>query len=152
MRGILVSIAITMTALVGGSGAYAATAEQEQAFIDAYKTAFDAKDATALNALLFSEGAIPMAVDFYQQMMQADFGKEIASITLEELSADELVEVDAVMPTPDGGSARLVPKPYKKLVIKIDTSDANGTSSSTSSAFVAEQDGRLGIAMPVAAD
>jgi hypothetical protein len=88
----------------------------------------------------------------YAEMMTADFGKQISSIALEELDAEDLARIDEVMPTPDGGSARLAPKPYKKLVIKIDTSDTSGTSSTTSSTFVAEQDGRLGVSMPVPAN
>lgn len=152
MRNLILSFTIGISLAFGASATLAASPEQEQAFLDTYKAAFEAQDAAALRALLFSDGAIPMAVDFYAEMMTADFGKQISSIALEELDTDELAEIDEVMPTPDGGSARLAPKPYKKLVIKVDTSDANGTSTSTNSAFVAEQDGRLGIAMPVPAN
>lgn len=152
MRKVVLSAALFLSVVLGGGAVLAASAEQEEAFVTAYKTAFEAQDAAALHALLFTDGAIPMAVDFYKEMMTAEFGKPITSIALEDLTGDELAEVDSVMPTPDGGSARLAPRPYKKLVITIDTSDANGTSSSTSSAFVAEADGRLGIATPVPAN
>ena len=152
MRNLILSFTVGISLAFGAGATLAASPEQEQVFLDTYKAAFEAQDAAALRALLFSDGAIPMAVDFYAEMMTADFGKPISSITLEELDAEELAEIGEIMPTPDGGSARLAPKPYKKLVIKVDTSDANGTSSTTNSAFVAEADGRLGISMPVPAN
>ena len=152
MRNLILSFTVGISLAFGAGAALAASPEQEQAFLDSYRTAFEAEDAEALRALLFSDGAIPMAVDFYAEMMTADFGKPISSITLEELDAEELAEIGEIMPTPDGGSARLAPKPYKKLVIKVDTSDTNGTSSTTNSAFVAEADGRLGISVPVPAN
>ena len=144
MRRLLTAIAFTILA---ATGAMAASAEQEKAFVDAYKAAFEAQDAEGLYALLFTAGAIEMAVDFYKMSMVEDFGKK-AEITLEPLTAEDEARATEVMDTPDGGKAVLMPKAYKKLVIKIDTSDANGTSSATSTVLVGEQDGKLGIAMP----
>jgi hypothetical protein len=43
---------------------------------------------------------------------------------------------------------QLLPKPYKKLVIKIDTKTADQTSSSSSEVFVAEDGGKIVIAVP----
>jgi hypothetical protein len=148
MRKLIFSFAFSILA---ASGALAASPEQEKAFVDAYKTAFEAQNADGLAALFFSEGAIPEAVDFYKMAMTADFGKKVSEITLQELTAEDVAEVGATMDTPDGGKAVLKPQPYKKLVIKIDTSDASGTSSSTNTIFVAEQDGKLGVAMPAPA-
>lgn len=148
MRKLILSVAFTILA---ASGALAATPEQEKAFVDAYKTAFEAQNADGLAALFFSEGAIPEAVEFYKMAMTSDFGKKISEITLLDLTAEDVTDAAATMDTPDGGKAILLPKPYKKLVIKIDTSDANGTSSSTNTIFVAEQDGKLGVAMPAPA-
>jgi subtilisin family serine protease len=148
MRKLIFSFALTILA---ASGALAATPEQEKAFVDAYKTAFEAQNADGLAALFFSEGAIPEAVDFYKMAMTSDFGKKVTEITLQELTPEEVTEAAATMDTPDGGKAVLLPKPYKKLVIKVDTSDASGTSSSTNTIFVAEKDGKLGVAMPAPA-
>ena len=39
-------------------------------------------------------------------------------------------------------------KPTKKLVIKVEQKDANGSGSSTSTAMVAEKDGKLVIPAP----
>lgn len=149
MRKLFVSIALTILA---ASGALAASPEQEEAFLDTYRTAFEAQDADTLAGLLFADGGIPMAVDFYKMAMTAEFGKKLSSIELQDLDAEDVKKVDEVLDTPDGSKARLAPKPYKKLVIQIDSSDANGTSSSTSSVYVAEKDGKLGISVPVPAD
>jgi hypothetical protein len=149
MRKLFVSIALT---ILTATGAFAASPEQEKAFLDAYRTAFEAQDADALTGLLFADGGIPMAVDFYKMAMTAEFGKKLSSIELQDLDAEDVKKVDEVLDTPDGGKARLAPKPYKKLVIQIDSSDANGSSSSTSSVYVAEKDGKLGISVPVPAD
>ena len=149
MRKLILSIALSILA---ASGALAASPEQEKAFVDSYKTAFEAQDADALAALFFTEGAIPEAVDFYKMAMTADFGKKISEIALQDLTPEEVAEAAATMDTPDGGKAILKPQPYKKLVIKIDTSDASGTSSTTNTIFVAEEDGKLGVAMPAPAN
>ena len=148
MRKLIFSFAFTILA---ASGALAATPEQEKAFVDAYKTAFEAQNADGLSALLFTDGAIPEAVEFYKMAMTADFGKKLTEISLVDLTAEDVTKAGATMPGPDGKMAILLPKPYKKLVIKIDASDANGTSTSSSEIFVAEKDGKLGISMPAPA-
>ena len=81
-----------------------------------------------------------------------DFKGTNTTIELQPLSAQDNEQVSATMPGPDGNPAKLAPKPYKKLVIKIDTKDANGTMSSTSTIFIAEKDGKLGVALPVPAN
>ena len=72
-------------------------------------------------------------------------------ISLVDLTAEDVTKAGETMPGPDGKMAILLPKPYKKLVIKIDASDTNGTSTSSSEIFVAEKDGKLGISMPAPA-
>ncbi len=130
---------------------HAATAEQEQAFVDTYKHAYEAQDGEALKALLYSEGTDPMALEFYGQMMTADFGGTITDIGLRELTADEVKQAGEAMDGPTGGKFILAPKPYKKLVVKIHAKDANGESTSTNESFVAENDGKLIIATPAPA-
>ena len=129
----------------------AATADQEKAFVDAYKQAFDAKDADALKAMLFSDGADPMALEFYGEMMTADFGGTITEIGLKDMTAEDAAKATSTMPGPAGGNFVLAPKPYKKLVIKIEMKDANGSSTSSDESFVAEKDGKLVIATPAPA-
>ena len=129
----------------------AATAEQEQGFVDAYKHAYEAKDGDALKALLYTDGADPMALEFYGQMMTAELGGTITDISLRDLTADEAKQAGGVMNGPTGGKFILAPKPYKKLVVKITKKDASGESTSTDESFVAEKDGKLVIATPAPA-
>lgn len=153
MRKALLSVVLTITLAFGAGAAAAATAEQEQAFLDAYKTAFAAKDAGALKALLYTDGAIPMAVEFYGEMMVNEMADgTISSIELRDLTADDQTEAAQIIEMPDGGKAKLAPKPYKKLVIKIDTKTDETTSSSTSEAFVADVDGKIVISLPAPAE
>jgi hypothetical protein len=152
MRNVFLAIALAGTLIAATGPADAAGTDQERAFIDTYRTAFEAEDAAGLRALMFSDGAIPEAVEFYEMMMTAEFGASITSIDLVDLDTEDLTRIDATMPSPDGTMARLAPRPYKKIVIVIDTTDASGSGTSTSTAYVAEHDGRLGIAMPVPAN
>lgn len=153
MKSILVAGGLALGAMFATyGGALAATAEQEAAFVAAYRAAVETSNADALTALFFVDGAIPEAVEFYTVALEDNFGKKVDSVELQDLSAEDTARVGAVMPTPSGGMARLSPKPYKKLLIKLDTSDASGTSSETTTIFVAEKDGKLGIPMPIPAN
>lgn len=152
MRIQLFAAALSAAFLAGPGPAAAASAEQEQAFVETYKAAFAAEDAATLRGLMFSAGAISDAVEFYEMMMTVEFGYPIKSITLQELDAEDLARIDETMPSPDGTMARLAPRPYKKLIVVIDASDSGGTGTSTSTAYIAEHEGRLGIAMPVPAN
>ena len=99
-------IAVLVFAGLSPSLSHAATAEQEQAFVDAYKQAFEARDGDALKALLYTEGADRMALEFYGQMMTADFGGTITDIGLKDLTADDVKKAGEVMPGPAGGKFR----------------------------------------------
>jgi hypothetical protein len=130
--------------------AAAATADQEAAFINAYKAAFEAKDAAALQALLYT-GGDPMAMDFYGQMMTAEMADgKLTSIELKDLTPEDVANASTIQEMPSG-KMQLTPKPYKKLVLKIDTKTADTTSSSNSEVFVAEDAGKIVIAVPAPA-
>ncbi len=141
-------VAVMVLASLSSGPSRAATAEQEQAFVDTYRHAYESQDGEALKALLYTEGADPMALEFYGQMMTADFGGTITEIGLRDLTADEQTKASEPMDGPAGGKFVLVPKPYKKLVVKIHVKDANGESNSTDESFIAEKDGKLVIATP----
>ena len=168
MKRLFASLAIAAAALMLSVPAGAASAEQEQAFVDSYnsnatvktiidtfvdsyKAAFEAQDTAALHAMLHAEGALPMALEFYQMMMTAEFGATVTSIELQDLTPEDMAKVGEIQPAPDGTNVKLAPKPYKKLVIKLATKTAETDSTSTSSIFVAEKDGKLGIAVPAPA-
>jgi hypothetical protein len=123
----------------------------EKAFVDKYKTAFEAGDKATLESFLYTQGANPMALEFYK-MMQADgAGGKIAKIELVDLTAEETKKAGEVMEGPGDEKMKLPLKPTKKLVIAVETKDANGSSSSSSESFIAEKDGKFVIPVPVSA-
>lgn len=126
---------------------FAASPAQEKAFVDAYRGAFEKKDAKALHALLYSKGADPMAIDFYKMLMTADFGATIMSITLADLNADDLKRLEDAK-SPDGRPMKMTLKPIKKLILKTMNKSASGSSSGSSESFVAEHEGKLVIPVP----
>jgi hypothetical protein len=125
----------------------AASPAAEKAFVDAYKAAFASKNPDAFSALL-APGGDPMAVQFYTQMMTAELqdGK-LASIALQDLTPDEVTNAAAIQPGPNG-NLQLSPKPYKKLVLHIDTKTSDTTASSDSEVFVADMGDKLVISVP----
>jgi hypothetical protein len=126
---------------------FCATPAQEKAFVDAYKKAFEAKDEKTLTGFLYSKGADPQALEFYKMMMTSEMGGKITSIQLADLDAKDKERAKGG-PGPDGKPMKFTLQPTKKLVIKTETKDANGSSSSTSEVFVAESDGKIVIPAP----
>ena len=144
-------LAAALAAVILPAPVWAGAAE-EATFLDAYKTAFAAKDAKALAALLYTEGADPVALQFYTEMMTAELKDgTVTSAELQPLSDTDAAEAAMVQDGPTG-KVKLAPKPYKKLVVKIEAKDANGSSSSTDSVFVAEANGKVVICTPAPAN
>jgi len=127
--------------------AFAVTPAQEKAFVDAYRKAFTSKDAKALQSMLYTKGADPMALDFYKMMIAGDMEATIVSIVLADLTADDNRKLETGK-TPDGRPMKMTLKPVKKLVLKTSTKSASGSSSGTSESFVAEHEGKLVIPVP----
>lgn len=128
--------------------ALAATPAQEKAFVEAYRAAFEGNDARALNALLYTKGADPKALEFYRMMMSEGMGGKLTSIALEPLTDADKARARETMPGPGGGSFRLTLTPVRKLVIKRSEKSASGSSTSTRTVFVGEADGKLVIPVP----
>ena len=126
---------------------FCASPAQEKAFVDAYKKAFESKDEKTLTGFLYTKGADPQAVEFYKMMMTSEMGSKISSIQLADLDAKDKKRAEGG-PGPDGKPMKFTLQPTKKLVIKSETKDANGSSSSTNEVFVAESDGKLVIPAP----
>ena len=80
-------------------------------------------------------------------MMTSEMGSKISSIQLADLDAKDKKRAEGG-PGPDGKPMKFTLQPTKKLVIKSETKDANGSSSSTNEVFVAESDGKLVIPAP----
>ena len=126
----------------------AGTPAQEKAFIDKYKKAFEAKDTAVLESCLYTQGADPTILGFYKMMQSSDAGGKISSIELVNLTAEDVKKANTPQDSPTGGKVCLTLKPTKKLVIKIEKKDANGSSTSTTENLVAEKDGKFVIPVP----
>lgn len=131
------------------SPAFAVTPAQEQAFIDQYRKAHQAKDARGMHALLHVKGADPQALDFYKMMITAGMDATLTSVTLAELTAEDHQRL-ANTKGPDGRTMKMTLKPVKKLVVKTRTKTASQDSTGNSESFVAEFDGKLVIPVPAA--
>ena len=125
----------------------AASAADEKAFTEKYKTAFEPKDTRTLESFLYTTGSDANALEFYKMMMTGEAGNKIAQIELVALTPEEAKKAKEPQEGPTGKLCLTLP-PTKKLVIKVEQKDANGSSTSTSSSFVAEKDGKLVIPVP----
>jgi hypothetical protein len=125
----------------------AATPAQEKAFTDKYKTAMEGKDTATLEGFLYTQGSDPQALEFYKMMQSGSAGGKITSIELVSLTPEDVKKATTPMDGPTG-KVCLNLKPTKKLVIKVEQKDANGSSSSSSENFVAEKDGKFVIPVP----
>ena len=123
------------------------TPEQEKAFTDKYKKAFEGKDAATLESFLYTQGSDPAALEFYKMMQSGEAGEKISSIELVSLTPEDVKKATTPMDGPTG-KVCLNLKPTKKLVIKVEKKDANGSSTSSSENFVAEKDGKFLIPVP----
>ena len=128
-------------------GIVAGTSGQEKAFTDKYKAAMEGKDTTTLESFLYTQGSDPAALEFYKMMQSGGAGEKISSIELVNLTPEDVKKATTPMDGPTG-KVCLNLKPTKKLVIKMENKDANGSSSSNSENFVAEKDGKLVIPVP----
>jgi hypothetical protein len=143
---------ITLIAIVGAIAAIpasAATPEQEKAFVNSYRKALEAGDEKALNAFLSTDGAEADTVEFFKMMQTPEPGAKIVSVELVKPSPEEEAKFNKPMMMPDGKSYKMPIKPFKQLVVKMETKDASGSSSSTSKSPVAEKNGKLVIPVPV---
>jgi hypothetical protein len=128
-------------------GIVAATPEQEKAFTDKYKAALEGKDTATLESFLYTQGSDPQALEFYKMMQSGGAEGKISKIELVSLTPDDVKKATTPMDGPTG-KVCLNLKPTKKLVIKVEKKDENGSSSSNSENFVAEKDGKLVIPVP----
>jgi hypothetical protein len=135
-------------ALLTATRLFAGTPEQEKAFVDGYKAAFEAGDKAKLEAYLYTQGANPMALEFYKMMQTNDAGQKITKIELVDLTPEDVTKANETMDGPGGQKMKLSLKPTKKLKITTETKDGNGSSSSSSESFVAEKDGKYVIPVP----
>jgi len=143
------TIAAAVILLLSMGPLAAATPAAEQAFLTAYKAAFQAKDGNALLALVHTQGVSRGLLDFYMSLLTADFGKGELTLELKDLSKDDLADANRVMVGPGGGGVKLTPTPYKKLVVSVAIKNANGsTTTNTSTVYVADEGDNIRISAP----
>jgi hypothetical protein len=92
-----------------------------------------------------------MALEFYKMMQSEGAGKaKIATIELIDLTPEDVKKASEVQTGPDGSKAKLPLTPTKKLKITIETKDASGSGTSSTTNFVTEKDGKYVIPVPAA--
>jgi hypothetical protein len=143
-----ISILTCVVVIMSSVSLRAATSPQEKAFTDKYKTAFEAKDTATLESFLYTQGADATILGFYKMMQSAEAGEKISSIELVDLTPEDAKKAATPQDSPGGGKVCLTLKPTKKLTIKVEKKDANGSSTSTSENFIAEKDGKFVIPVP----
>ncbi len=126
----------------------AGTPEQEKGFVEKYKTAFEAKDTATLESFLYTQGSDPQILGFYKMMQSGSAGGKISKIELVNLTPEDAKKAALPQDSPTGGKFCLTLKPTKKLVVTAETKDENGSSSGTTTNFVAEKDGKFVIPVP----
>ena len=143
---------LALTFLVALSfNAQAATPQQEKAFVDSYKKAFESNDTKALAAFLYTEGAAKETIEFFTMMQTMQAGKKIANIELVTPSAAEMEKFNKPMEMPDGKKYVMPFPPTKQLVIVVEEKSGEGSGKSTSKNPVGEKNGKLVIPVPVPA-
>jgi hypothetical protein len=142
---------VVLGILLTAAAPWAATVEQEQAFVAAYKKAYETKDRAMLESFLYMKGADPTVLEFYKAMQANGMGGTVSSIELVALTPEDVKKAAEVKAMPGGPKVKIPVTPTRKLVIKVETKDENGSSTSTSQVFVAEVDGKLVIPVPAPA-
>ncbi len=145
------SLALFTLTCAFAAAVQAGTPEQEKAFLDKYRTAYEAGDKATLQSFLYTKGAHPMALEFYKMMVLEGSGSKVGKIELLELSPEEAKEAEAIEEGPGGEKTKLPLKPTKKLKISNETKEGSGSSTSSKSCLVAEKDGKFVIPVPAAA-
>jgi hypothetical protein len=142
---VAVAICLSATSLWAGSP------EQDKAFIDKYRTAFEANDKATLQSFLYTQGANPMVLEFYRMMQTDGAGQKISKIELVNLSPEDVKKAEAVMDGPGGQKIRLPLKPTKKLIIVVEQKTADSSTKTSSESFIAEVNGKYVIPVPASA-
>ena len=137
--------------LVTALSLFAGDTAAEKAFVDKFKTAFEANDKATLESFLYKEGAHPMALEFFKMMLVDGAGGKVSKIELVDLSPEELKKAAGTQKGPDGEETKMPLKPTKRLKVTTTSKEGESSGSTTSSPLVAEKDGKFVIPVPVPA-
>src|SRR5215469_395162 len=122
-------------ALVTTLSLRASDSAQEKAFTEKYKAAYESNDKKTLESLLYTEGANPMALEFYKMMITEGAGNKISKIELVDLSPEDAKKAEEVMEGPGGTKTKLPLKATKKLKITVAMKQGDSTSSTSNESF-----------------
>ena len=142
------SLTLGLAMAVSSLPLHAGDSPKEKAFADSYKKAFESKDTAALQSFLYTQGSDPGILEFYKMMQSAEAGGKVSQIELVDLTPDEAKKAAEPQESPNGAKVCLTLKPTKKLKFTVEKKDENGSSSSETSNFVAEKDGKFVIPVP----
>ena len=142
-----VAVALCLSA----TSLYAGSPEQDKAFIEKYRKAFEANDKATLQSFLYTQGANPMVLEFYRMMQTEGAGQKISKIDLVGLSPEDVKKAEAVMDGPGGQKIRLPLKPTKKLILVVEQKTADSSTKTSSESFIAEVNGNYVIPVPTSA-
>jgi hypothetical protein len=141
------ALTLIATSLLGAP-LFAGTPEQEKAFVEKYKIAFEAGDKATLESFLYTQGANPMALEFYKSMQADGIGGKLTIIALVPLTREDIARADKVQGGPGGQKFRIPLKPVKKLKFTVEKKSGDNTSTSSSEILIAEKDGKFVIPVP----
>ena len=130
------------------AGSAAAPADQEKAFLSAFRKALETKDKAAMDSMILKDGTPAELMEFFEMMLDVPAGMQLESVDLVTPSAEDAAKYGKDMEMPDGKNYKMPLTPTKQLVIVM-KEGTSGTSKSTLP--VAEKDGRIVILMPVPA-
>src|SRR3954471_16651728 len=109
MKSKLIGFAFVVGSLC--SSLLAGTPEQEKAFLDKYKAAFEKGDKATLESFLYTKDANPTALEFYKMMQSDGAGTaKISKIELVDLTPADVKKASEVQTGPDGSKAQLLLK------------------------------------------
>jgi hypothetical protein len=142
------SVLICSFLFLASVSTWAGAPDQEKAFVDKYKTAFEAKDTATLESFLYTQGADPGILSFYKMMQSGEAGGKISKIEMVNLTPEDAKKAALPQDSPSGGKVCLTLTPTRKLVVTTETKNENGSSSGTTTNFIAEKDGKFVIPVP----
>ncbi len=119
----------------------------EKAFMDAFSKAYESGDERALDGFLYTKGADKDMIDMFGIMLSLGTGKRVTSIAIQPLTAADRKKIDE-MTGPNGKPVKSPLPLTKKVIIRQEAKSSRGSSDSTTTIFLAEDNGKIVIPVP----
>src|SRR3954469_5998374 len=95
---------------------FAGTPEQDKAFVDKYKAAFEKGDKATIESFFYIKDAHPTALEYYKMMATEGAGTEkISKIELVDLTPEDVKKAADVQTGPDGSKAKMPLTPTRQI-------------------------------------